>query len=103
MGVFEKKLEIIVDKDGCGHEQNVTIVTTPVALSADAVVSDNNECDALGGVQLNIIGGTLGIIFVLMATIRLWQKKYLDHGKWMLRSYAVLLTIVTLYLLIGFS
>ena len=51
---------------------------------------------------MNIIGGTLGIIFVLMATIRLWQKKYLDHGKWMLRSYAVLLTIVTLYLLIGF-
>ncbi|MEM1120228.1 MAG: T9SS type A sorting domain-containing protein [Bacteroidota bacterium] len=50
--------KVIVDKDGCGHEQNATIITTPIPLSVDAVSTDNNECDALGGVKLNIEGGT---------------------------------------------
>jgi len=56
----------------------------------------------LSSIIMNIIGGLLGIIFILIALICLWQKKYTVHGKWMLRSYAVLLTIVTLYFLIGF-
>lgn len=50
--------KITVDKDGCGHTQYATLITTPVALSASAVVEDNNECDSFGDVQLNITGGT---------------------------------------------
>ncbi len=50
----------------------------------------------------NIIGSSLGIFFILIALICLWKKQYLTHGKWMLRSYAILFTLLTLYFLIGF-
>ena len=47
----------------------------------------------------NIIGGTLGIIFILVALICLWKKEYSAHGKWILRSYSILFTVLTLYFL----
>ncbi len=49
---------VIIDKDGCGHTQRVTLVTTPVPLSLSIEIDDHNICDALGGLYLNIAGGT---------------------------------------------
>ena len=50
----------------------------------------------------NIVGGILGISFVGIAFYHIWKKHYLQHGQWMLRSYAVLLAILTVYLLVAF-
>lgn len=49
----------------------------------------------------NVIGGVLGITFVVISFACIWKKQYLKHGQWMLRSYAVLMAILTVYLLIG--
>ncbi|MCF7779098.1 DUF2306 domain-containing protein [Sulfitobacter sp. M220] len=49
----------------------------------------------------NVIGGAIGITFVLIAFVCIRNKQYLKHGQWMLRSYAILSAIVTVYLLIG--
>lgn len=49
----------------------------------------------------NVIGGMLGISFVVISFIYIWKKEYVKHGQWMLRSYATLMTILTVYLLIG--
>jgi len=49
---------VIVSKDGCGHSQSTTLVTTPTALGISIAQMDNNECDAFGDVKVNITGGT---------------------------------------------
>lgn len=53
-----------------------------------------------GAIIANVVGGALGIIFILIAFISIWKKKYVQHEQWMMRSFAILLTIVTVYLLI---
>ena len=50
--------KVIVDKDGCGHEQSATLITTPTPLSVSISQEDTNECDAFGDIMLNIHGGT---------------------------------------------
>lgn len=47
-----------VDKDGCGHDQTTTIITTPTALGISLAQMDYNVCDELGDVKVNITGGT---------------------------------------------
>lgn len=49
----------------------------------------------------NVIGSALGITFVAISFVCICRKQYLKHGQWMLRSYAVLMAILTVYLLIG--
>jgi len=52
-------------------------------------------------ILFNVLGGSLGISFILVSFVSIWRQQYLKHGQWMLRSYAVLMTILTIYLLIG--
>lgn len=49
-----------------------------------------------------VILSILWISFTLIALVRVFQKRYLEHGKWLLRSYALTLSAVTLrfYLLL---
>lgn len=49
----------------------------------------------------NVIGGALGIGFVVVSFIYISKKQYLKHAQWMLRSYAVLMAILTVYLLVA--
>lgn len=52
-------------------------------------------------ILLNVFGGSLGISFIVVSFVSIWRKQYLKHGHWMLRSYAILMTILTVYFLIG--
>lgn len=49
----------------------------------------------------NVIGGMVGIGFVVMAFVCIWKQRFLEHGRWMVRSYAMLMAIVTVYLLVA--
>lgn len=48
----------------------------------------------------NIVGGCLGIACIVIAFFRIRQGQYEKHGQWMLRSYAILMAILTVYLLV---
>ena len=50
--------KVTVDKEGCGHDQTVEIITTPTALGIGISQMDYNVCDELGDVKVNITGGT---------------------------------------------
>lgn len=52
---------VTVDKDGCGHATQTTIITTTEELTGHASAVDNhNSCDNFGDVQLDLSGGSPG-------------------------------------------
>lgn len=77
-------------------------VSSLIGLSSGAFISI--ALPMVGGISAiipNIIGATIGILSIIFGIISIRQGLRQAHEKWMLRSYAVVSTLLTLYTLIA--